>query len=182
MADPELGTVLPWSIQYILSFLLFSQKSAWFLLNIQVHCIEVPVDSDITCSPTIESLHISQWMTCVCVFVFDLERGQALETVYPPSCLPSETLDLIKFLAFPDSNTGIVCIPCNILRQALSGSKSSASVYPLLQTEIVFIMGQCIFGNGPMHALAVATYKRHVGNMISFLKTVGCSDYRPRLC
>eukprot|EP00048_Salpingoeca_helianthica_P001165 m.47219 g.47219 ORF g.47219 m.47219 type:complete len:732 (+) comp11243_c0_seq1:98-2293(+) len=65
-----------------------------------------PMDGDISSVPLLEIRRLSPWLTCVCVFVFDLERGQALETVYPPSCLPQATLDLIKFLAFPDSNTG----------------------------------------------------------------------------
>jgi hypothetical protein len=65
------------------------------------------MEGDISSVPLLETRRLSPWLTCVCVFVFDLERGQALETVYPPACLPQATLELIKFLAFPDSNTGM---------------------------------------------------------------------------
>ncbi|XP_067634987.1 protein DENND6B [Eurosta solidaginis] len=48
-----------------------------------------------------------QWVNCLCVVTFDLNIGQALESVYPPQFTPSETeLANICYMAFPDSNSG----------------------------------------------------------------------------
>ncbi|XP_017768468.1 PREDICTED: protein DENND6B isoform X2 [Nicrophorus vespilloides] len=49
----------------------------------------------------------SNWIHCICVVTFDLELGQALESIYPPhvTLTKQETLN-ICYLAFPDSNSG----------------------------------------------------------------------------
>ncbi|KAL1916113.1 uncharacterized protein VTP21DRAFT_6117 [Calcarisporiella thermophila] len=45
------------------------------------------------------------WMMCFCVVNFDLEIGQALESIYPPtSDLTEQEKKSICFCAFPDSN------------------------------------------------------------------------------
>ncbi|CAI8051071.1 Protein DENND6A [Geodia barretti] len=49
----------------------------------------------------------SNWVCCVCVVTFDLELGQALETVIPSDYKLSDTeKSNICYLAFPDSNSG----------------------------------------------------------------------------
>jgi hypothetical protein len=89
---------------------LLEDERAETPLRESVACEAGPVpgeEADITSAQKIDSQRLSQWVTCICVFVFDLERGQSLETVYPPSVvLPPATVTALKFLAFPDSNTG----------------------------------------------------------------------------
>ncbi|EDV91876.1 protein DENND6B [Drosophila grimshawi] len=52
-------------------------------------------------------IRLSQWMHCICVVTFDLNLGQALEYVYPPSFMPTEQeVSNICYMAFPDSNSG----------------------------------------------------------------------------
>ncbi|XP_017029228.1 protein DENND6B [Drosophila kikkawai] len=52
-------------------------------------------------------LNFSQWMHCFCVVTFDLNLGQALEHVYPPTFMPSDQeVSNICYMAFPDSNSG----------------------------------------------------------------------------
>ncbi|KAI7818200.1 hypothetical protein BC939DRAFT_463610 [Gamsiella multidivaricata] len=48
---------------------------------------------------------LRQWMVCFCVVNFDLEKGQAIESVYPPSDFTPEESKNICFSSFPDSNT-----------------------------------------------------------------------------
>lgn len=48
---------------------------------------------------------LRQWMVCFCVVNFDLEKGQAIESVYPPSEFTPEESKNICFSSFPDSNT-----------------------------------------------------------------------------
>lgn len=51
----------------------------------------------------------SSWVHGVCVVTFDLELGQALETLYPAHVSLSETdKSNICYLAFPDSNSGVM--------------------------------------------------------------------------
>ncbi|CAG8519128.1 9974_t:CDS:10 [Racocetra persica] len=45
------------------------------------------------------------WMVCFCVVNFDLELGQAMDSMYPPSELDEEEKKSICFSAFPDSNS-----------------------------------------------------------------------------
>ncbi|KAF8948002.1 Protein dennd6a [Haplosporangium gracile] len=48
---------------------------------------------------------LRQWMVCFCVVNFDLEKGQAIESIYPPSEFTPEESKNICFSSFPDSNT-----------------------------------------------------------------------------
>ncbi|ORZ38766.1 hypothetical protein BCR44DRAFT_117476 [Catenaria anguillulae PL171] len=48
---------------------------------------------------------VGAWMTCFCVVGFDLEKGQALEHVYPPVEFSEAEQRTIRFNAFPDSNS-----------------------------------------------------------------------------
>ncbi|XP_065166347.1 protein DENND6B [Atheta coriaria] len=49
----------------------------------------------------------ANWIHCICVVTFDLELGQALESVYPPTVtLTKQETSNICYLAFPDSNSG----------------------------------------------------------------------------
>lgn len=49
----------------------------------------------------------ADWLHCICVVTFDLELGQAMESVYPPSAkLTEQEKSNICYLAFPDSNSG----------------------------------------------------------------------------
>ncbi|CAG8727325.1 7854_t:CDS:2, partial [Acaulospora morrowiae] len=45
------------------------------------------------------------WMVCFCVVNFDLELGQAIDSMYPPLELGDEEKKSICFSAFPDSNS-----------------------------------------------------------------------------
>ncbi|CAO3570615.1 unnamed protein product [Mortierella alpina] len=62
-----------------------------------------PSSWDIMDMLAIEQLR--QWMVCFCVVNFDLEKGQAIESVYPPSDFTLEESKNICFSSFPDSNT-----------------------------------------------------------------------------
>jgi hypothetical protein len=46
-----------------------------------------------------------RWITCICEVNFDLELGQALELIYPPTLLSEAEKKNISFSAFPDSNS-----------------------------------------------------------------------------
>lgn len=49
----------------------------------------------------------SEWLHCICVVTFDLELGQAMESVFPPGVpLTDQEKCNICYLAFPDSNSG----------------------------------------------------------------------------
>ena len=51
----------------------------------------------------------SAWVHGVCVVTFDLELGQAIESIYPGHVQLSETDKTnICYLAFPDSNSGVM--------------------------------------------------------------------------
>ncbi|KAI6660555.1 Protein DENND6B-like [Oopsacas minuta] len=51
----------------------------------------------------------SNWLCCFCVVTFDLEIGQALESVYPSEFpLSEDEKTNICYLAFPDSNAGLI--------------------------------------------------------------------------
>ncbi len=51
----------------------------------------------------------SAWCHGICVVTFDLELGQAIENVYPGDVQLSETDKTnICYLAFPDSNSGVM--------------------------------------------------------------------------
>ncbi|KAF9584455.1 Protein dennd6a [Lunasporangiospora selenospora] len=62
-----------------------------------------PSSWDIMDMPAIDQLR--QWMVCFCVVNFDLEKGQAIESIYPPSDFTPEETKTICFSSFPDSNT-----------------------------------------------------------------------------
>lgn len=49
----------------------------------------------------------TNWLHCICVVTFDLELGQALESIYPKHVyLTKQEKSNICYLAFPDSNSG----------------------------------------------------------------------------
>ncbi|KJE91019.1 hypothetical protein CAOG_02223 [Capsaspora owczarzaki ATCC 30864] len=48
----------------------------------------------------------SRWLTCLCVITFDLELGQSMEYMYPPTRLTDLEKANICYLSFPDSNSG----------------------------------------------------------------------------
>ena len=51
----------------------------------------------------------SNWISCFCIVTFDLEIGQALEAVYPSNFpLSEDEKTNICYLAFPDSNAGLI--------------------------------------------------------------------------
>jgi hypothetical protein len=50
---------------------------------------------------------LNPWLYGICVVTFDLELGQAIESIYPPtSPLSDQDKTAICYLAFPDSNSG----------------------------------------------------------------------------
>ncbi|XP_077565371.1 protein DENND6B [Stigmatopora nigra] len=50
---------------------------------------------------------LSSWLECVCVVTFDLELGQAIESVYPPGVkLTEKEKSSLCYLSFPDSYSG----------------------------------------------------------------------------
>ena len=54
-------------------------------------------------------LRASNWLCCFCVVTFDLEIGQALESVHPADFpLSEDEKTNICYLAFPDSNAGLI--------------------------------------------------------------------------
>lgn len=78
-----------------------SQKSNW------CNQLEMANEESLK-SPTIlpwDRFH--HWVHCVCVVTFDLELGQAMETVYPGHVkLTEKEKTNICYLSFPDSNSG----------------------------------------------------------------------------
>ncbi|XP_039960419.1 protein DENND6B [Bactrocera neohumeralis] len=69
-------------------------------------CLRVTSEIN-TCNDINHWANFSQWIHCMCVITFDLNIGQALEFVYPPQFVPSETETAnICYMAFPDSNSG----------------------------------------------------------------------------
>ena len=51
----------------------------------------------------------NNWLCCFCVVTFDLEIGQALESLYPSDFpLSEDERTNICYLAFPDSNAGLI--------------------------------------------------------------------------
>jgi len=57
--------------------------------------------------PPVSWDNFSHWVCCVCVVTFDLELGQALETLLPSNYKLSDTeKSNICYLSFPDSNSG----------------------------------------------------------------------------
>lgn len=66
-------------------------------------------DDDTAPSVSIEDrfVNLNHWVCCICIVTFDLELGQALETIYPSSYQLSDSeKSNICYLAFPDSNSG----------------------------------------------------------------------------
>ncbi|KAB7507083.1 Protein DENND6B [Armadillidium nasatum] len=107
-----------------------------------------------------EVLHwknFSQWAYAICVVTFDLELGQAMELVYPSHCELSERERAnICYLAFPDSNSGLignVQFPfrirmCPETRQNLIQTSSSNfnEKYPVsLKGDIGYLYGYIYF-------------------------------------
>ncbi|XP_018566710.1 protein DENND6A [Anoplophora glabripennis] len=66
------------------------------------------------------------WLYCVCVVTFDLELGQALESVFPRHVsLSKQETSNICYLAFPDSNSGCMGDTTFIIRlQNTQGEKN----------------------------------------------------------
>eukprot|EP00730_Choanoeca_flexa_P003968 TRINITY_DN11553_c0_g1_i2.p1 TRINITY_DN11553_c0_g1~~TRINITY_DN11553_c0_g1_i2.p1 ORF type:complete len:850 (+),score=153.85 TRINITY_DN11553_c0_g1_i2:85-2634(+) len=63
---------------------------------------------DISTYGAVDWHNFSQWVTCFAVVTFDLEAGQAIECMQPPeACFPAKVLQNIRYLAFPDSNSGL---------------------------------------------------------------------------
>ncbi|GLV39377.1 uncharacterized protein CBL_13254 [Carabus blaptoides fortunei] len=51
--------------------------------------------------------NLGNWIYCICIVTFDLELGQAIESVYPSHVtLPKQEITNVCYLAFPDSNSG----------------------------------------------------------------------------
>ncbi|CAH0561898.1 unnamed protein product [Brassicogethes aeneus] len=71
-----------------------------------------------------ENFH--NWLHCICIVTFDLELGQALETVYPKNIkLTKQEISNICYLAFPDSNSGCMGDTNFIIRlQSSTGKKN----------------------------------------------------------
>ncbi|KAJ8923572.1 hypothetical protein NQ315_010151 [Exocentrus adspersus] len=66
------------------------------------------------------------WLYCICVVTFDLELGQALESVFPRHvALSKQQISNICYLAFPDSNSGCMGDTTFIIRlQNSQGNKN----------------------------------------------------------
>jgi len=58
---------------------------------------------DILTDKELDGFH--RWVLCFCVLNFDLEIGQALEYVYPPTEFTDDEKKNVSFSAFPDSNS-----------------------------------------------------------------------------
>ena len=54
----------------------------------------------------------NSWLYGLCVVTFDLELGQAIEKLYPPeqTGLSESDKTNICYLAFPDSNSGVMSV------------------------------------------------------------------------
>ncbi|KAJ8928525.1 hypothetical protein NQ314_018901 [Rhamnusium bicolor] len=71
-----------------------------------------------------DSFH--NWLYCVCVVTFDLELGQALESVFPRHVpLSKQEISNICYLAFPDSNSGCMGDTTFIIRLQNSQGKKN---------------------------------------------------------
>ncbi|CAL4059379.1 unnamed protein product, partial [Meganyctiphanes norvegica] len=65
--------------------------------------------SDDNDAPVLPWDNFSQWVHAICVVTFDLELGQAMEMIYPGDRELSEReRSNICYLAFPDSNSGLM--------------------------------------------------------------------------
>ncbi len=71
----------------------------------------------------------SAWVHGVCVVTFDLELGQAIENVYPGASVRLSEADKtnICYLAFPDSNSGVMGDSQFHFRVRLSGKTEASS-------------------------------------------------------
>ncbi|XP_022695543.1 protein DENND6A-like isoform X2 [Varroa jacobsoni] len=99
----------------------------------------------------------SQWLHCIAVVTFDLELGQAIESVYPPCATLSEQEKLnICYLAFPDSNSacmGDTQFHFRIRREDVNRSRRLTEdqmhfndmVPPALQIDIEYLYGFAYF-------------------------------------
>ncbi|KAJ8955330.1 hypothetical protein NQ318_003423 [Aromia moschata] len=66
------------------------------------------------------------WLYCICVVTFDLELGQALESVFPRHVsLSKQETSNICYLAFPDSNSGCMGDTTFIIRLRNSQGRKS---------------------------------------------------------
>eukprot|EP00052_Salpingoeca_macrocollata_P015617 m.124597 g.124597 ORF g.124597 m.124597 type:complete len:587 (+) comp19749_c0_seq4:35-1795(+) len=64
-------------------------------------------DCDITNSSELRWAQFCEWLCCICVVTFDLERGQSIEEIFPPTTsLDPSDVRAVCYLAFPDSNSG----------------------------------------------------------------------------
>lgn len=68
------------------------------------------------------------WIHCICIVAFDLELGQALESIYPAHVtLTKQEISNICYLAFPDSNSGCMGDTTFTVRLQCSPCKSDLS-------------------------------------------------------
>ncbi|ELU00735.1 hypothetical protein CAPTEDRAFT_175751 [Capitella teleta] len=82
-------------------------------------------------SPTLPWDRFQNWVHCICVVTFDLELGQAMETIYPGHVKLTEKEKMnICYLSFPDSNSGCMGDTQFFFRiRQCSGKKSSSASY-----------------------------------------------------
>ncbi|XP_037086602.1 protein DENND6B-like [Pollicipes pollicipes] len=95
------------------------------------------------------------WVHAICVVTFDLELGQAMETVLPsPSRLADQERSSVCYLAFPDSNSGCMGdtqFHFRLMRAECDGGLSAAQTRynsecpPSLQIESAFLYGFAYF-------------------------------------
>ncbi|XP_060516029.1 protein DENND6A [Cylas formicarius] len=80
----------------------------------------------------------NNWLHCICIITFDLELGQALESVYPKHIrLTKQEISNICYLAFPDSNSGCMGDTSFVIRVPSQGTKQ-------LRSELVQYNAKCL--------------------------------------
>jgi hypothetical protein len=92
------------------------------LSRLEKSLVEQPVNSW-------DRLHA--WVHGICVVTFDLELGQAIESVHPASVVLGESdRTNICYLAFPDSNSGVMGDSQFHFRLRLSGKEEAGTATP----------------------------------------------------
>jgi len=109
------------------------------------------------CSPS-EWVNFRNWLHSIVVVTFDLELGQAIENIYPAEqgedLLSEEDKTNICYLAFPDSNSGVMgdtqfhfrirrSFPCSVL--CVGQSEYNRCVLPALAADSNFMFGFAYF-------------------------------------
>jgi len=64
---------------------------------------KLTIKKDVLTDKELDGFH--RWVLCFCIVNFDLEVGQAIEYIYPPTDLTEEEKKNVSFSAFPDSNS-----------------------------------------------------------------------------